>query len=593
VAEAPPNCCVALRVCLVAIGLAGTFAGREFQMRSRSRELRLVVGQAACFESPITRMRESKLGFRGISKLAGFFRIAVGCTVKLNKSFVLAALACSMGMTSCYHEFPGGGGGGGGGGGTGTAKVSFTVVADTPPANLGIVSFVATIQSITLTSSTGAATTLNLNGNSGLSFDLARLQSDSGFAGTAASVPTGANSTITVKFSSAKLVFQNNTGVALTTPTCPSGDICVATFGGPLTATINAAQTISGNTGFGIDVNLSNALTVSGSALALNLTNASTTSVSSFTLPRANSNLLAGQLDLIEDVTGVVSLSGSGVTVTPALITGQPTIAAASNSNTIYDLDPTNALCQNATTLSTCVTSNAPASMDAVLNADGTFTVQEIEPLSATLQDSVEGTIYSIPSQTQFGMIVTNIIPAASNSKISSISIGDPLTVNLAVGPTFLVDSKGLPVQTDFSSSYQFFIGSTNTTGLQPGQTVAIPITSFTAANGNTPAISNQTAAVTLRWSRFGSTPTGALSNSLINVTDLPSYFGLTSTSILEVEIFPGTQGQGSRGITNLDGIPDGSAPNATPGVGIRALYIEDPGGTLAPAFFAAKVRQQ
>ena len=65
--------------------------------------------------------------------------------------------------------------------------------------------------------------------------------------------------------------------------------------------------------------------------------------------------------------------------------------------------------------------------MDAILNADGTFTVQEIEPLLANpTVDTVEGTIVSIESgrqSQQFTMVITDIIPAATNSLIGSLSV--------------------------------------------------------------------------------------------------------------------------------------------------------------------------
>jgi hypothetical protein len=81
------------------------------------------------------------------------------------------------------------------------------------------------------------------------------------------------------------------------------------------------------------------------------------------------------------------------------------------------------------------------------------------------------------------------------------------------------------------------------------------------------------------------------LTASLININTLPAYFLLSPTTSFEVQIFSGIQGQGTE-VTNLDGILNGSPPTATPPIGVRALFIEDPGNTLAPAFFAAKVRQ-
>ncbi len=506
--------------------------------------------------------------------------------MKFYKSFLFLTLAACLSLGSCYHEFPKGGGGG-------TAKVSFVLVADTPPTNLGLVSFKVVPSAITLTPASGTATTFQINGGNGYSFDLVRLQSDSAFLGTVAGLPTGTYSSIAVTFSSAQVAFLNSTGAAITNlnPQCPANDVCTVTFGGPFTATSSSSQTISGNMGLGIDVNLANVISVTGGSLTVNPGN--TSSVSAFTLPRQPTNLAAGQLDLIEDVTGVVSLGGTGLTINAATAVNRLPITATVNSSTVLDEDPTLSLCTAPTqgSISSCVSSNQAASMDVILNSDGTFTAQEVEPLLGTLKDTAEGTIVSINSgnQTQFTLIVTDIIPLGTNSLIGSLTIGAPLTVNLAPNPIFYVDSKGLPVANSFPTNYGAFTQSTNTTGLHVGQTVAVHVAAFTAANGTTAAIANQVDTVTLRWSRFTATPTGAATNALFNVTNLPGYFGFTSSSVLQTEIFLGTQG--TKGATNLDGISNGNAPGTNP-VGVRALFIEDPGNTLSPAYFAAKVRQ-
>ena len=232
------------------------------------------------------------------------------------------------------------------------------------------------------------------------------------------------------------------------------------------------------------------------------------------------------------------------------------------------------------------------ASMDAVLNSDGTFTVQELEPLLATpVLDTVEGTVVSINSgsQTQFGLIVTDLFPAASNSLIGSLRIGAPLTVNLAANvKTFLVDTKGLPVAAQFPNNFGFFSGATNTTAMHLGQNVTVHVTAFTAANGTT-AASASTDTVTLRWSRFISTVSIA-SAPQFSVTALPAQFGVTGASTFQVQSFGGTQG--TEGVTNLDGITSTSGLAQGSPVAVRALFIENAGDTLTPAFFAAKVRQ-
>jgi len=57
-----------------------------------------------------------------------------------------------------------------------------------------------------------------------------------------------------------------------------------------------------------------------------------------FTLPRTNANLGTNQLELIEDFTGVVGISGSTVTISSPT---RGTLTATSTSNSFFDPSPT------------------------------------------------------------------------------------------------------------------------------------------------------------------------------------------------------------------------------------------------------------
>jgi hypothetical protein len=512
-----------------------------------------------------------------------------------NRFTLLAALALAGSLAAC-HGLPLPGGGGGAGGGGGTATVSFVMVADTPPAAISVVSFRVTVTGVQLTSSGGTNTTLTPNSaNGGLVVDLMRLQSDSAFLGALSGVPTGTNSTITVSFANPVLSFVNTSGAAITnvSPVCQANAICTVTFASAGAPVISFSQAISGNTGFGIDFNLSNAITLSNGNLSLNFTNSGNTNVvTAFTLPRQNSNLSAGQLDLIEDFTGVVSISGQSVTVTPPTATGRAAITAATSSTMNLDPNPSGALCAApaAGNVASCVSSNQIASMDAILKADGTLVIQEIEPLLAAPQDVIEGAVVSIGSATQFTIVASDFVTAAQNSLIGSVRVGDPVVVNIVNNPNpFLVDTKGLPIQNSFATSFQAFAGATNTGALHLGQTVALHVTAFTPANGNT-AASASTDTITLRWSRLTATAIAG-SSQQFGVTAIPAFFGFTQASSFGVETFTGTPGLD--GVTNLDGVPNGNSPSTSPPpLAIRALFLEDPSNSLNPAFFAAKVRQ-
>lgn len=528
----------------------------------------------------------------------------MGCAMKSFKAFPFLILVACAFLGSC-SGLPKGTGGGGGGGSK--VKVSFVLVSDTPPATLGLISFKVVPSAITLTPATGNTTTLNINNGSGYSYDLVRLQSDSGFLGTAPAVTTGTYTSIAVTFSSATLAFFNGTNTPITnlSQPCAVNTVCVASFAGPFISTITNSQAINANSGFAIDVNLANSLTLTGGTLSLSFDNGGAFPVTSaFAIPRTNSNLAAGQLALIEDITGVVSnATNTGVTITPsAQLMNSQFISALANSasGTNFDPDPTNSFCTSGTTsLTSCVSNNQAASMDAILNSDGTFTIQEIEPLlNSPIVDTVEGTVYSIASSTnpanltQFSMIVTNLIPAAQGSLIGSLSIASKFTVNIANNPTpFFVDTKGLQVQNGFPSNFNQFFGGVNTSVIHLGQTVAVHVTAFTAANGNTPA-SSTVNGVTLRWTRFIAN-TSIASSGAYTISALPGHFGFSQGTTFVVQTF--TNGsQGMDGITNLQGFTgDTSGLSVGSPVAMRALFIEDPTNSQNPAFFAAKVRQQ
>jgi hypothetical protein len=307
--------------------------------------------------------------------------------------------------------------------------------------------------------------------------------------------------------------------------------------------------------------------------------------VSAFTLPR-NSNLAAGQLDLIEDLTGVVAVTGQNATITSPI---RGTLTAIATSATNFDPDPSNTLCPTGTkALSTCVSNGQIASMDAVLNSDGTFTIQEIEPLFASQQDIVEGIVFGINGLTQFSIVVTDKVQAAQNSLLSGITVGDSLAVNISANPNlFRVDTKGLPLGS-FPTSLSNFAGATDTNAIHLGQTVAVHATAFAAAIGNAIATST-TDIATLRWSRFTATPTTAASPAF-SITNLPPYFSVPQGSIFVVQTFPGPAG--TDGITNFEGVTDASGLSLQKPVAMRALYLQNSTNTAQPAFFAAKVRQ-
>ena len=497
-----------------------------------------------------------------------------------NNAHFFILLLTALSFSACSGvKMPGGGGG--------TGSISVMMVADTLPPHPSLLSLQVTITGITLTTSSNIQNSATLSAP--ITVDLMRLQSDTAFLGTFLNIPTASYKSATLAFSSpAEITFLNDT--ASTLSGCAPNTVCTLasnTAAGTPIANVTFAVIDKGLTGIGIDLNLNNAVSITGTTLAVNLSNNNV--ISAFTLPRQGSNLSASQFGLIEDFTGVVSLTGNSVTITSPT---RGTLTASATSNTVFDSDPANTLCPSGTsTLSGCVSLNQVASVDAVLNDNGTLSIQEIEPLLSTRQDIVEGIVTSINSTnlTQFGIIVTDKpSTAASNSLIGGLNIGNLLTVNIPAPNPFLVDTKGLPMNTVSPGSLSFFANQTNTAAIHLGQTVALHVTSFTPAAGTTPA-SSVAATVILRWSRFTATPVSS-TLTLLNVTGLPSYFNFTPAAQLVTDLFPGTRG--TKGVTNFDGIVDGTGISSLKPVALRALFLENPGSTANPALFAASVRQ-
>jgi hypothetical protein len=476
---------------------------------------------------------------------------------------------------------------------TGTATVSLTLVSDAPPASPSLFSYKVTILSVTLTPTTGTAFTFTPSPAPVI--ELTRLQSDTAFLGTLLNVPVGTYSSITVSLGSPQITFLNNTSATITnassaSASCTVGAICTISpnaTGLPKVSTTPFPITLSANAkiGLGIDFNLSNSITITGGTMTVTFTpaTAGVNVLSAFNLPR-NSNLTGNQFDLIEDFVGVVSVNGQSVTLT-SLTRG--TLTALTTTNTNFDSDPSGTLCL--TPSSACIVANQVASVDAILNADGTFSIQEFEPLLQAQQDVVEGTVVAVnqSSQTQFTIVTTDKVQLATNTLIGALKVGDLLTANIVNANPFLVDTKGLPVK-NFAGILSNFANATTTGAIHPGQTVAVHVTSFTAATASASASCN-TNTVTLRWSRLTGMPTSQ-PGPTFNFNGIPGYFNLPSATSFEVQTFLGTAG--ADGVTNLEGITNVNSIDDTKPVALRALYLQNTTNSAAPVFFAAKVRQ-
>ena len=473
----------------------------------------------------------------------------------------------------------------------GNTTVSFTLVADTLPANPSILSFKVSFLGIVLTPTTGPAQTLT---PATAVVDLMRLQSDTAFLGALTTVPPGTY-TVQVSLSSPEITFLNDTGsiIPANGAQCQINAVCTVSLTAAATPTISSFTfnaTSSGQQGIELDFDLKNAISLSNGTLSVNFNPAAPSPgvLTAFTLPRTNANLGTNQLELIEDFTGVVSINGSVVKITSPT---RGVLTATSTSASFFDQSPDGAHCQTPATFNNCVANGQVASVDAFLKSDGTIDLKEFEPLNQTQQDFVEGIVYAVNTPAQFTIAVNDKVQLATNSLIGGLNTGDRLTVNISTNPIahpFFVDTKGLNVIS--FSSYGLFANQTTTSAIFPGQTVAVHVSAFTAASGST--LASATAdIIILRWTRLRANVLSTTSAS-ININTLPSYFGFSTSSQEVVQAFFGGA-LGTDGVTNLDGVANNtSGLTVSRPVGLRVLYFQNAGNTANPAFFAAKIRQ-
>jgi hypothetical protein len=353
---------------------------------------------------------------------------------------------------------------------------------------------------------------------------------------------------------------------------CNLGSVAQFTSGAsaPATSSFSLALTSGEKAGLQVVFNIGNAITVNSTTQVVSAVNlAAANVVTAVPLPPVASTLSTGQLDYLEDVTGVVTAATSS-TVTIQTSTRGP-ITSVLTTSTI--LSP-NCVITNATCSPTV---GQIASIDATLNSDGTATMLEYDPLSVASVDVIEGIVTTVPSSpTQFQIVTNDFISATSNTHIGSgLSLGDPVQVTYTAVNPFVIDTKGLLPLTATP-----FSGSTSANNILPGQTVALRVTAFTPKSGTTPAAATADFVV-LRFTRVA----GSVSSSsapTFGLQSLPLFFGQTTTNLVQLSTT-------TTPMTYLDGYTTGSNITVGDNVAVRALYF---GVGFSPAFLTAKVRK-
>jgi hypothetical protein len=382
------------------------------------------------------------------------------------------------------------------GGNNGNSSVVLAMT-DTPPSNVSILSAEVTLTGATLTPG-------NVSLLSGSTIvELTRLQTDIAYIATAANIPAGNFTAVTLTFANPSLTIENDTASVI--GTCAVGSICTMAP----TATANLSTTVpltaftiasSTTTGLLIDVDLDNLLTATMGADF-----SAGTTVTPFT-PAGTGAPPVGAEDVVGHV-GNINASSNTFTLTNATASHSLKV---DNTSQFFQF-PTSTACP--TPGFACLQNNQIVSVDIGIQADGSILARNILFEDADSSDAeVEGMITS----TNVGSQQFNIVALGISATGTGLNIGEAVTVQYSVSPqtTFDVDFT----HSDHSQvSITGFLFATPV-DLAVGQQVSIRLHSI-LSGGQVMADR-----VRLRSSRITAT-VKTIGSGIITLSSLPSIF--------------------------------------------------------------------
>jgi hypothetical protein len=343
----------------------------------------------------------------------------------------------------------------------GNSSVVLTMT-DTPPSNASILSAKVTLTGVTLSPG-------NVSLFSGqATVELTKLQTDVAYITTAANIPAGNYTSVTLTFANPSLTIENDTGSTI--GACASSKICTMapTTTANLSTTVpltNFTVAASSVTGLLIDENLENLLSAS-----LGADFSAGTTVTSF-LPGSTAAPPVGAPPVgAEDVVGHVlnkSTANNTFTLTNAL--GSYSLKVTSGS-TFFQF-PTSVSC--ATQGFACLQNNQIVSVDIGIQSDGSIFARNILFEDADSSDvEVEGEVTSTDAALQ----QFNFVVLATSTPVAGLAVGTPAIAQYSTSTspqtTFDVDfihADNLQITTS-----SFALSFTGPADMVPGQQVSI-----------------------------------------------------------------------------------------------------------------------
>jgi len=377
-------------------------------------------------------------------------RIMVRITVRIQSICPIIVLIVCAVLVGCRANSIYGGGGGPQGGNSSVVLA----MTDSPPSGVTILA-----AEVTLTGATLSPGNISLFSGS-TTVELTRLQTDVAYIATAANIPAGNYTSITLTFANPSLTIEYDTSVKI--GTCAAlGTICTMAP----TSTANLSTTIpltgfsiasSSVTGLLVDVNLENLLSAT-----LGADFGAGTTATSFTPGGLNAPPVGA-----EDVVGQVSNINAGnntFTLTNALAS----YSLRTDNTSNFAQFPVSSTCSSPAF--SCVQNNQILSVDIGMQADGTILARNLLFEDADSSDAeVEGIITSSNvASSQFSMVVLTISAGGTG-----LSIGEPVTVQYSLQTRYSIDYMHVDnLQVDTSSFTSSFTGPAD---LVTGQQVSI-----------------------------------------------------------------------------------------------------------------------
>ena len=396
---------------------------------------------------------------------------------------------------------------------TGNSSVVLAMT-DTPPSLVSILSGQVTLTGATLTPG-------NVSLFSGsTTVELTRLQTDIAYIATAANIPAGNYTGLTLTFANPSLTIENDTGNKI--GTCAAASICTMAP----TTTANLSTTVSltsfsiaanSATGLLIDVDLNSLLNAS-----LGADFSAGTTVTSFA-PGGTGAPPVGAEDVVGQVANLNVSSG-----TFTLTNAEASYSLKVNNGSTFFQFPASASCT--TPGIACLQNGQIVSVDIGIQSDGSILARNILFEDSDSSDAeVEGEITSTDAASQqFSIVLLTI-----SSSGTGLSIGGQATVQYSTSPQTPFDIDFLHVDNFQESTSSFSAFFTGPADLVAGQEVSVRRGS---SSSNTTIIADR---VRLRSSRITAT-VQSVGSSIITIgknSSLPSlFFGHGGVTLIQAQ---------------------------------------------------------